>query len=268
MKSKAIITLAIGDTFTKMAESTHPLMRKYAEKCSADFIVIDKPQLQNSLGLVTYEKFQVYDYLDGRYDQVLFIDTDIVVCPNAPNVFDICKKGTFGASNEEGYSMSEFHKEATQRQLGNISWNAPYFNSGVMLFDPSHKAVFDPQGTLLQRWISCDENSDHIMSDQPILNYLVNQGGYAFLDFGYKFNRTRVLKDTHNRFNSYFIHYAGPSGHRYGERLDQISADAKIAKSPFKFWLSKNFPIFRWILDRLSPAFAQYIFNRLHPKKQ
>lgn len=263
MTSKnAIITLAIGDAFEEMGKHTHPLMKRYATICNADFIVINKKKYEEKLGLITYEKFQVGEYLGAQYERLLFIDTDVVVCPNAPNLFQLCPPGTFCAANEEGYSMAGTHKKVTQQVLGEIDWKFPYFNSGVMLFDNHHKDIFNPDNQIFRNWISHPDNNDHVMSDQPILNYLINRGPYSFFDLGYKFNRTRVLKDTHNRFKSYFIHYAGPSGHRYGSRINQIKADCKVASSPANFWLSKRLPIFRWVADRACIAFAKYVIYK------
>ena len=259
---KLVVTLAIGEQFQKMAELTHPLLRLYAERCGADFLSINEAKLGKKLGLVTYEKFQIFDFLNGDYDQVLFIDTYIVVTPNAPSVFELCPANVFGAANESGYSMSEKHKVITQAQLGQVTWKHPYFNSGVMLLGPEHRKVFDPEGELLQQWTQNEKNSDHVMSDQPIINYLVNFYGFEFLDLGKNFNRTRVHNDTHNRFQSYFIHYAGPSGHRYGSRLKQIGLDAKVAENSFIFWLSRCFPAYRKVADRLDIDFFKYLLSK------
>jgi len=265
-RKTAVITLAIGDHFEEMGKITHPLMRAYAEKCNSDFIVISEPKLQDQIGLVTYEKFQLYDYLDGQYDQVLFIDTDIVVSPDSPNLFLKFDPKTFAASNEETYSMAQKHKKITQKQLGKISWKYPYFNSGVMLISPYHRHIFDPTGETLTKWINNRDNDDHVMSDQPILNYMINASVDDFYDLGYKFNRTRVLRDTHNRFDSYFIHYAGPSGHRYGERLKQLEKDVLVMNSKSNRQLSKYVPAYRYIADRLDIDFAKYVLEKVNTK--
>jgi lipopolysaccharide biosynthesis glycosyltransferase len=259
---KAVVTLAIGDHFQEMASLTHPLISQYAKKCGADFLVFDTAKLKDRLGLVTYEKFQVFNILDGTYDQILFVDTDIVITPNAPSIFDICPPDHFGASNEVGYSMSSVHKDITQSQLGNLNWSNPYFNSGVMIFGPEHKNLFDIDSDILNNWTSNSHNNDHVMSDQPILNYLVNWYQFKFLDLGKNFNRTRVQTDTHNRFQSFFIHYAGPSGHRYGDRLKQIKLDSEVVSSPVNFWLSRCFPTYRKIADRLNIDFCKYLYKK------
>jgi len=263
---KAIITLAIGEAFGEMGKITHPLMKRYADKCNADFIVLDEIKLQDQLKLLTYEKFQVHDYLNNQYDQIVFIDTDIVVLPNSPDLFDMVPSDTFAASNEELYSMSGPHKEITQKVLGNINWTAPYFNSGVMVIGKIHAGSFNPVNPLIKAWTSHSGNDDHVMSDQPIINYLVNRSNYKFIDLTHKFNHTRVIKDTKTRFNSYFIHYAGPSGHRYGDRMKQIKLDANVANNSVSFFLSRKFPIYRWVADRLDLDFLKYVLAKFSKK--
>jgi hypothetical protein len=100
------------------------------------------------------------------------------------------------------------------------------------------------------------------MSDQPILNYLVNYHKFDVINLGHKYNHTRVIKDTKSRFSSYFIHYAGPSGHRYGPRMKQIELDAKVMTSPFNLMLSQHVTYYRWLADRVSIYFLKYLFNK------
>ena len=64
-EKKALVTLAIGDFYEKMGSITHPLMNDYAQKCGAEFHCIAEKQLDAVLGLPTYEKFQLYRFLDA-----------------------------------------------------------------------------------------------------------------------------------------------------------------------------------------------------------
>jgi hypothetical protein len=81
------------------------------------------------------------------------------------------------------------------------------------------------------------------------------------VDHGYRFNHTRSISRTHTRFRSFFIHYAGPSGHRYGDRLIQIEKDARAFASPFIRWLSRQSLAYRWIADRTDLSFVKYFIN-------
>ena len=267
MSKRLLITLAIGETFEQMGVVTHPLMKDYARRCGADFYCINEGRLHAILGLPTYEKFQLYEFLDGKYDQVLFVDTDILISPKSPDIFDICPGSVFGVAGEEGYSMAPRHKVLTQEKLGKVNWCNLYFNSGMMLMGPVHREIFNPDNVLLRKWTSDADNDDHIMSDQPILNYILNYYGFEMVDLGYKFNHTRVIKETKSRFNSYFIHYAGPSGHRYGSRMKQIYLDSKVMGSPLNLLLSQKLGSYRWVADRVSFDFLKYLIKKLSTGK-
>jgi hypothetical protein len=265
---RAIVTLAIGELFEEMGKITHPLMREYAGRCNADFIVITAPHLGH-LGRFTYEKFQLYSLLD-IYDRIIFIDTDILVSKDSPNLFDVVPRDHFGAASETTYSQAPVHQRITQEELGPIDWKYPYFNSGMMIFSRAHKEVFDPNDPKLARWATDEVRTRYNLlgSDQPYLNYRVNELGVPFVDVGFRFNHTRAIRETQYRFQSHFIHHSGPSGHRYGTKLHQLSKDAGVLGNPFLLRLSQRIPAYRWIADRLDWGFVEYLLFEKFGKRK
>ena len=259
--TRALVTLTMGPLYQEMARFTHPLMTRYAAKCNAQFVVIDTAKVSDQYGIPSkYEKFQIFDLFE-RYDRILFVDTDILIAPYTPSLFDLVPEDRFAASNEAQYSMAERDKALTQEVLGAVDWKNPYFNSGVMLLGKQHKAIFDPTLSELHRWGSGEFRKNHVnlLNDQPYLNHRLNSLGIPLFDLGSKFNHTRVIKETYTRFNSYMIHYAGPSGHRYGERIEQIGKDAKVFESKSALYLSQHFLPYRWLADRIDSAFISYL---------
>ncbi len=262
-KPKALVTLAVGDFYTQMGEITHPLMQSYAARCGVDFIVIDDRKVNEQYGLdERYEKFQLFDIID-HYDQVVFIDTDILISPEAPSLFELVPTDRFAAASEDGFSKAGRDTRVTQEILGPVEWNNLYFNSGVMVFGKQFKEVFEPSRESLKLWSTGEfrEKEVNLLNDQPYLNHRLNELGIPLLDLGYKFNHTRVVTDTKSRFRSHMIHYAGPSGHRYGSRLAQLKKDAQALTSPLSFWLSYKFPAYRWLADRLDKHFLRYLIS-------
>jgi hypothetical protein len=263
---RVVVTASVGANFSEMGRITQPLMQRYAGRCGADFFVIAEPLLAQRVGLPPrYEKFQLYDLLE-RYERVLFLDNDILVSPDAPNVFDLVPDGVFAASSEETFSRVRLDIELTQQALGAIDWRSPYFNTGVMVASAGHRPLFDPVREELLQWNTfsmADARYHPAGEDQAYLNYLINAHAVPFQDLGYRFNHTRVRTDTHRRFHSHFIHYAGPSGFRYGARLDQMRKDAALLQSPAALAFARAWPRLRWICDRCDPAFASYLMERL-----
>ena len=66
-------------------------MKKYAERIGADFIHINRRKINynktKNVNPVLFEKYQLYDILQN-YDRALYIDSDVLITPNAPNIFD------------------------------------------------------------------------------------------------------------------------------------------------------------------------------------
>ncbi|MDN3517194.1 glycosyltransferase [Aquisalimonas lutea] len=263
-EKKAITTITIGANFENMALYTHPLLKAYAERCGADFLVINERRMHERLNLASYEKFQLYQYFD-EYERIAFIDTDILIAPDAPSVFDLTPINMIGAATEELYSKSQRDKELTQTELGCVQWDNVYFNSGMMVLSRNQKELLNPDAEGLEHWAKGDfrKHYKNLLNDQPFINHRSNKLGFRVHDLTHRFNHTRVLTDTKNRFNSYFIHYSGPSGHRYGKKLEQIKLDAQVMNRSFLLWLSRNLPAYRWLADRMHRAFLHHLVDTI-----
>ncbi|WP_166259658.1 glycosyltransferase [Marinobacter salicampi] len=266
---KALVTLAVGDFYTQMGDITHSLMQDYAERCGVDFIVIQDRKVNENYGLdERYEKFQLYDLID-KYDQIVFVDTDILVSPKTPSLFDLVPVDRFAAVSEAAFSKAGRDIRLTQEILGEVNWRNYYFNSGVMVFSKAHKSVFDPKRDELRLWSTGDfrKKEVNLLNDQPYLNHRINELGIDLFELGHEYNHTRVITETHTRFKSYMIHYAGPSGHRYGSRLEQLHKDFKVFTNPMSLNLSAALPPYRWVVDRFDPAFVRYLFKEKFARK-
>ena len=260
---KALVTLACGEFYTELGKVTHPFMEDYARKCAAEFLVIRKRQVNKTYNLSErYEKFQVFDLLDD-YEQILFVDTDILIAPDAPSLFEITPIDRFAAASEAGYSMAQRDITLTQEILGAVEWLNPYFNSGVMVFSRMHKEVFDPLSADLKSWSTGEfrAGQTNLLNDQPYLNHRLNKLRIPLQDLTYRYNHTRVIKETETRFSSFLIHYSGPSGHRYGTRVGQMRKDAALLRNSTFYWLSKKAPWYRWVADRMDMDFVRYLIE-------
>lgn len=222
---KAIATLCIGEDFQRMGDLTHPLMKEYANKTDADFLVINNPVINN--GDVGFEKFQLYNILK-YYDRVIFLDTDIIVRKHCPNLFDIVPEndlGVFIESKYDRYSPDVNHQQrivGIQKALGNIFWNADYFNSGVMVLNKRHQPIFDL------------ENGQIVdLHDQTQLNYNVKKMGFWLHDIGFRFNKMDFCNPL-ERFEAYIIHYAGRGyTSKWAEtklKIERMKRDLEIIK--------------------------------------
>src|SRR5271157_4431668 len=142
MTKNAIVTIAIGDFHQRMAELTHPSLRQYAEKIGADFIVIDKTEISKTTP--HWEKFRILDLLN-IYDRILYLDSDILIRKNCPDLFGIVPETSLGAFNESPFTP---HRDyaiqicAREYEMEDFQWNGKYYNTGVMVLSRYHRMLF------------------------------------------------------------------------------------------------------------------------------
>lgn len=205
---KAIYTLCIGEDFNRIAELTHPRMEAYAKKIGADFIVI-KDRVYPDTVPVGYEKLQLKEAL-GKYDRICFIDTDILIRSDSPDIFVTVPYGLFSAFNEGEWILSRLEtlKESfnTFKQAIPLKPGATlksYYNTGVMVFDKTHAAIFSEPEVFVDNF-----------GEQTWLNLQIHREldtQYQIKNLSHRFNRMSHLDEVSNEtcLENYFIHYAG-----------------------------------------------------------
>ena len=211
----AIITLVIGHDAQQMYEIAKPLFENYCKRTDSDLVVISNKQINvyaNNL-----EKFQLYKIL-SKYDRVIYLDTDILIHPQCPNMFNMVPINEIGAvydnpSNSPSHTnrLPEINK--AKASLGNIpEWDKEYINSGVLVLSKTHRDLFrNPEDRLKL-------NSG--FKDQTLINYNIHKLGYKIHKLPSKFNgmeitgfssRTKNPKHPHlnnNKTEAYIMHFA------------------------------------------------------------
>lgn len=81
-KTKAVVTVATGREFLDLLDVTGPTIKAYAARCDADYIALTNATT-SWWGL---EKFRTRHFVE-QYDEVLFVDADCIVHPDAPSLF-------------------------------------------------------------------------------------------------------------------------------------------------------------------------------------
>ncbi len=213
---RAVVTLTIGDKrgHQEMRNISHPIMKAYADKVGADFVVIDEIKLRMKSLLL--EKWQMFDLL-FKYGRILFLDTDILVAPNCPDMFEMVPSDKVAALVESDHIDCNQWITDIQGQLGDIGWRNQYLNSGVCVYSYIHKAIFDRTQPFV------------VPGDQHTFNYRIKQNGFKVFPLPITFNHMELYKN--DRFLSHVIHYAGsgftdlPCNEEDAERLFQAKID-------------------------------------------
>lgn len=212
---KLVLTMAAG-RYQEIKDIIYPLFEHYAAKCGADFASIE--DIKHSECPVL-DKLRLTDYFSD-YDRLLFLDADILVRKDTPNLFDLVPVGKM-ACYDEGSTlmyppdlqlrMHHVNLLVEQWGLAPVQWPTtihpgevlPYYNSGVILLDAEHEYLFQkpPVDPITKPKIPCGEQvwmNWGIRTYRPKMHHLplcFNQMPY---------NRCRDYLRT-----CYMCHYAG-----------------------------------------------------------
>lgn len=195
-----LLTIAIGEEYQKIAELTHPTFKAYAEKIGAEFLNIDEKKISQTTP--HWEKFQIFDLLN-KYERILYVDTDVLIREDCPDLFKEVPEYKLGIFNEA--SFTDRSKEliidiCKSYDVKLQKWNGKYYNSGIMVISRCHKYLFKkPEKEIFNFY------------EQSYLNMMIAKDDIIIHELPYKFNRMTCLdrflgKDRHD---SYIIHYAG-----------------------------------------------------------
>jgi hypothetical protein len=199
------------NTIKEMTDITHPIMREYAKKIGADFIVLD-----DNKGLHHhYRILQFYDLFD-TYDRIISMDSDVIIAPDCPNLFEVVPEDKIGTVYEDIFSRKwdrQMRILKAQQQFGNLNWTGGYINTGVAVFSKCHRELFK------KRELYMDLGYDDVY-----LGYWIVKLGFKVYSLNPKFNYMHHFDEGGtNRLYAYIIHYAGQGFD--GDRMGGLKRD-------------------------------------------
>ena len=222
MEKRLVVTRADAK-IKNWSDITHPILKSYADKCSADFKVINNDIQDNSR---CYVIFDLYDLFE-EYDRIIQIDTDTLIMKNCPNLFDIVPSNMFGTIYEDKGSRTGHRRsliKEIQKQRGSVDWNSGYINMGVCVISKEHKDILKQASNL---WM------DFGYADVEC-GYRLHELNIRIFELDYNFNHMSMFSEpwnnNHSRFDSNIIHYAGNGYYRNISRFGQVVADYNILK--------------------------------------
>jgi len=160
------------------------LVKNYAKINGADYKLITEPKI--NFKHPTWERFQLFEETWTRkYDNVLYLDTDVFTWPTAPNIFNYIKDDSFNV-------VTNFYNKHFN--------NFPMFNAGVFVLNKNCS-------NHMRKFISKDIWNDNFKKDpewedSKELNLLVQKSGVKLNWLDHKWNRK-------NKPDGYFSHLYG-----------------------------------------------------------
>lgn len=177
--------------------------QKWCEKNNCELFVLDQPLYEIEYMAPQWYKSFVFDVLEANeidYDQILYVDSDTIVHPDMPNIFETSER-KFCAVRNYGSVDWVLRSYETYKKFFFEDVTFPYyeyFNSGVMLFNKDHKPMFDE---LKQFYHDNRDNIVYVQNnfgvgkDQPVLNFFVQKTKDVELKLlPYEFNMQDMMR--------------------------------------------------------------------------
>lgn len=194
----AIVTRSDGN-IKEMSDRTHPTLKNYAKKCGADFIVLD-----HEAPYFHYRILKLYDLFE-KYDRIISMDSDVLIFPDCPNLFEIVPEDKIGTVLEDKGTRERDRRariEMVNEKFGNVGWREGYINTGVAVFSKCHRDIFKTRDLYM-----------NLGYDDVYLGYWIHKLGYKIHELPYQLNHMRCFSEDWNgnpsKYKSFIIHYAG-----------------------------------------------------------
>ena len=202
LQKKAVITLTMGTEYNAIAQLTHPTLKAYAKKIGADFHVIEDRVLRHNVP-IGYEKIQLKEFLK-KYHRIIFIDTDIIVRPDTPDLFTFVPEGWFGALNEGEWMpgrIKSLENSCKEFGLAAPHFKNQYYNTGVMVLEQRHAEILEEPPIYI----------DHFY-EQSYLNIMLARNLVKIRNLSINFNRMSFVDGLgvtkEHYLESHIVHYA------------------------------------------------------------
>lgn len=161
----AVCVVAIGRASQILSKVTLARINAYADRCDADLVVLRDDQCPDFPILNKFRIGQVGQY----YDRTLFIDIDVFVRNDAPNLFDLLPAGKVYRYNEtpeidvcnqetlHGGVRESRDVDSLVRTTGIRRREIKSLSTGVVLFDREHSPMWDPPESFVERFHTVEQ---------------------------------------------------------------------------------------------------------------
>ena len=194
--------------------STHSF-KQYCGKFDLDYCRITEPKI--NFKHPTWERFDLWTDPSwwGRYEQIMYVDSDVVALPDAPNVFELYKDlDTFKFAKYDRYRKMpvEIHASSNRdtifKDIDPAIIQRKRFQTGVFILT---KKIAEAMLSTVKEYSKCK------VDDGQFLNWAVMHSGVPYTEMDLKFNvknNGQYIKD-----KIYFMHCAGGKKHKKASKI-------------------------------------------------
>lgn len=206
---RAIYTINILNRENEIFDVCVNSIKEYAKRIGVDFIErnsIQDHKLSNEIDYenIIMEKFYIRELLN-YYDRVLYLDADILIKKDSPDIFkEYSDVNYLYKYNEIKFNNVQYDKQIEiARRLYNINWSKSnghydFYNAGVMLVSKAQKKVFNYNEDNYFVF-----NELPMIVDEPYLHYNIFRYNIPIKELDKKFNTMIYFED-----DGWFLHFA------------------------------------------------------------
>jgi len=208
---RLVLTIAIGDAHKRIHAVTAPTQRAYAERLGADYLVLK--ELGPDQTTPHWEKLRIHELL-LQYERIVYLDADVLVRDDCPDLFAEVPETQLGAHNEGAFLDRRASLAQALEESGETveDWDGAYYNTGVMVISRRHRGLFRPVARQISNFF-----------EQGLLNARIAGAHVPCHDLRYKLNRMQHMDALtgEQRHDAWLIHYAGLEA----SLVPQVAAD-------------------------------------------
>jgi hypothetical protein len=170
--------------------------KAWCDKNYCDLFILDQRIYPKEIMNANWHKIFVLDLLaanDIDYNQVMIVDADTIIHPEAPNVFELTGNKMSVVRNYGSMDWVCRSYENYKKHLFPETEYSPidYFNSGMIIINHIHKSFYDiVQKFYLTNYqnIQLIQKTYGVGTDQPVLNFLTRQENIELNFLPYEWN--------------------------------------------------------------------------------
>jgi hypothetical protein len=226
-KRKCLVTIWIGNN-SSYSKYTLPSLENYAKRFGLDFHVIRDRKFPE----IKFPHFEILQLktLLNVYDRIRYMDADMLIRNNAPNIFSHRDKKLFGCTihAKPGFTKDRSGRDiqelcAFHEYMGSDPNNIkhPYISTGVLLVSSEHKSVFNYDPKIVKFF----NKRSIVFADQTYLNYMIHKQNVKLQEMSYRWNsynwekKKELLIPFMNHNTDYFTHFPNSRGKKLIKKM-------------------------------------------------
>jgi len=156
--------------------------KRWCDKNDAQLFVLDELIYPIDQMKITWQRYLVHDLLEANnidYDQVLMVDCDSIIHPDAPNFFKDTDNKFVGVHTQGSYDWVLRSMENYSKFIFGDAWFPfwEYIQGGFQITNKSHKPFYK---AIIEFYQSNQEKIQnvqkfHVGTDQPMINFLLRE---------------------------------------------------------------------------------------------